>query len=174
MNGNDCKSNISNLMKNYIILEKQIKRLVSNMTKSYCCSCSNTCCRENICRESIDSAFLKLLVEKQKLQYDLKNGWMSPDGCRLAYGRPLICYEFFCEKIARDDDFENSGLDKLIKTFVSVGQRAHRGQHLIAIHRIENLSNSKIDNINGDIVKLLHKANIFLQPPRFPMLEVGR
>ncbi len=168
MNGSDYKKEISNLIKSYICLEKQINAYVSRITKHYCCNCYNTCCREDICRETIDSAFLQLLVKKQNRKYDVKNGWMSPNGCRLIYGRPLICYEFFCEKIISDDGFKNSYVDKLIKTFVSVGQKAHRGQHLIAIQKIDNLSKSKIDKINNNIIDIAQKANIFLQPTRFP------
>ena len=155
MNENDYSRELSILIKNYIILEKQINIYISSITNHYCSICCNTCCRGDICRESIDSVFLELLIQKQNLKYDTKNGWLSSKGCRLNYGRPLVCYEFFCEKIIRNNNFKKSGIDKLVKMFGSVGQRAYGSQHLICIPSIENLSKRKIDKINGNIVKMM-------------------
>lgn len=155
MNGSDYKRELSILIKNYIILEQLINTYIRRITKHYCFNCSKTCCREDICRETIDSVFLQLLIEKQNLQYDTENGWMSPKGCRLNYGRPLICYEFFCVKIIRSNIFKNSGVENLIKMFGSVGQRVYGSQHLICIPSIEKLSKKKIKKINGNIVKMV-------------------
>ena len=156
MNGNDYSRELSILIKNYIILEKQINTYISRITNQYCCNCCNTCCREDICRETVDSVFLELLIQKQNLKYDTKKGWLSPKGCRLIYGRPLICYEFFCEKIIRNNKFQKTGVEKLVKMFDSVGQRAYGSQHLICIPSIEKLSKRKIDKINGNIVKMIN------------------
>ena len=167
MNGSDYNIQLSILIDHYIILEKHIKSCINKITKSYCDGCLSICCKEEICRESIDSVFLHLLIEKQKLKYDVINGWMSSKGCRIDYGRPLICYEFFCNKIKNNKIFHLSGVENLAKEFIAVGDRCYKKQHLICIIDFEKLSKVKINKINENIIRLLKtKANKASTPDR--------
>ncbi len=88
-----------------------------------------------------------MLVERQSIQYDFQNGWISPSGCRLVYGRPLVCYEFFCEDIKKSHLFQAINLKKMVNDFASVGNRARGNTHLICIDNLEIISSPKIDKM---------------------------
>ena len=160
MSGKDYNIQLSILTDNYIILEKHIKSRISKITKSYCNSCLSICCKEEICRETIDSNFLHLLIKKQKLKYNKISGWTSSKGCKIDYGRPLICYEYFCEKIKNSKIFHSSGIEKLVKEFKAVGNSCYKKQHLICITNFEELSNVKIKKINENIMRLLKNLSL--------------
>ena len=92
---NDFGGRLSKLFDDYISLEKEIQKLIFPISHYFCRGCLGNCCRAEICKESIESTFLSILTEKQRIRFDNQNGWLGPLGCRLDYGRPLVCYEFF-------------------------------------------------------------------------------
>ena len=134
---NDTDARLNNLIDLYIELEKKIKNLVHPFNRQFCAPCAEKCCKEEYCRESIDSPFLLKLIAKQGISYDKQKGWLSPSGCRLAYGRPLVCYDFFCDAISNSNDFKTSKIQAVIKEFVATGNRARGNTHLICIENIE-------------------------------------
>ena len=154
MNGVNCK--LANLFAGYIYLEKEIQKLIYQVSIRFCTNCSSKCCREEICKESVESAFLSKLVEKQKIRYDTKNGWLSSSGCKLDYGRPLVCYEYFCEDILKSSLFKAANIQKIINEFASVGNKAYGNTHLLCIDNLNIISSAKID-------KMIHKINLVLK-----------
>ena len=159
MNGNDYRLLLA-LFQTYSSLEKEIQKRTNQISNHFCDRCLSRCCKEEICRESVESVFLSVLVGKQDIEYDCQNGWMSPSGCRLNYGRPLVCYEFFCEEIVKSGDFQLSNIKQIIKEFISVGKRAYGNTHLICIDNLETMSKIKIARINYKMKELMNKLTV--------------
>lgn len=98
-----------------------------------------------------------MLAEKQSIDYDRQKGWIGPKGCRREYGRPLVCYEYFCDRILNSDNFRKSNILPIIKEFVSMGNKAYGNTHLICIYDLNIISKNKIVKINGKIEDLMNK-----------------
>ena len=147
-------SGIDCLVKNYVVLEKEIQHRIRLISESYCKTCSTKCCKEVMCREAIESRFLRLIGKQNPLEYDRRSGFLSPCGCRLKIGRPLVCYEFFCTQILNDPVFKASNIQRLIKEFVSIGNKAHGNTHLVCIEDLNKLSNTKKAKIELKIERL--------------------
>jgi hypothetical protein len=162
MNGKDINP-IFSLFDTYISLEKEILKRVSEISKPFCFKCQTKCCEEKICRESVESKFLSSLIKFQNIQYDQKNGWISSQGCRLDYGRPLVCYEFFCDKILIEYNFHTLNIQQAIKEFINIGNRAYGNTHLICVDNLKKISTRKILEITNRtwnlVVKLANHAN---------------
>ncbi len=147
--------NLNTFIDKYVAIEKAIQQLVCPLSQRYCAVCTGKCCREEFCKESVESTFLSVLVAKQKIRYDDSNGWLSSNGCRLAYGRPLVCYDFFCDDILHVNSTKTGRILALIKDFVSLGNRAHGAAHLLCIDDLDILKPKKIE-------KLCCKASLIL------------
>ena len=141
------EGNLTAFFDRYVSLERDIQKLMAPLSRRYCVTCAGKCCREEICKESIESTFLSALVEKQRIRYDNKNGWLGAQGCRLAFGRPVVCYDFFCEEVRNRNCFMTGRLRAIIHDFVSLGNRAHGNIHLLCIADLELLSPQKIDQL---------------------------
>ena len=166
MNGKDFNPLLS-LFHSYISLEKEIVKKVSDISNTFCFKCPTKCCEEKICRESVESQFLSSLIKLQNIQYNKKNGWMSPYGCRLDYGRPLVCHEFFCEQILVSKNIQASNIQQAVKEFISIGNRAYGNTHLICVDNLSLISPKKIFKISNQIWKLMEKlANQTVAPDR--------
>ena len=159
MNGFDGK--LKKLFDDYIFLEKEIQKLIFPISRSFCSKCLGNCCREEICKESIDSTFLSILTGKQKIRFNSQNGWLGPLGCKLDYGRPLVCYEFFCEDILKTCLFRSSNINSIINDFISIGNRAYGNTHLLCIDNLDILSSNKINQIMYKISLILNKMASF-------------
>jgi hypothetical protein len=146
---------LANLIERYVCLETQIQKLTARFSRQYCRECSGACCRDEICKESIQSPFLSTLVGMQKIRYHPTNGWQSAAGCRLDFGRPLVCHEYFCEEIVDSENFQNARIQDIIHRFVSIGSKARGNTHLLCIADLDILSPRKIDNFCDKIGLLL-------------------
>jgi hypothetical protein len=148
---NSASRKFKQLIDEYISLEKEIQKLITPLSHQFCYKCSGKCCREEICRESIQSAFLSILIEKQNARYDHQHGWLSPSGCRLGYGRPLVCYDFFCKNILNSRLFKVIGIQIIIHDFLSIGNKAYGNTHLVCIDNLDRLSSKKIEKMSDRI-----------------------
>jgi hypothetical protein len=97
------------------------------------------------------------LVERQGVEYDRHSGWLNSNGCKLAYGKPYVCYLFFCEEIEKDELYKNSNIKFLIKDFLSIGNRAYGNEHLICVDDIQRITDTKIEIMNLRMMKILGK-----------------
>ncbi len=156
MNGTEDKL-FAILFRSYTSLEKKIQQRISEISQPICTKCTSRCCKEEICRESIESNFLSILIKDQQIRYDPQNGWISPLGCGLSYGRPLVCYEFFCEQIEGSNKFQTSNMQQAVKEFVAIGSKAHGNAHLICVDNLGLISAGKIARINDRIGRLMAK-----------------
>ena len=142
----------------YIRLEREMQRLIYPLSQLYCSKCFGKCCSEQICKESRESIFLSMLVARQRIQYDNRNGWIGTSGCRLDYGRPLVCYEFFCEDMTTNSLFSMAHIQKIMNDFISIGENAHGKSHLICLYDLDVLSPKKIKNMSNKVGLLLNKV----------------
>ena len=86
----------------YVGLECGVQRVVADLSAAACAACGGQCCREEICRESVESPFLRAVIAADDTApgpYDERAGWMRADGCALAAGRPPVCYEYACSDV---------------------------------------------------------------------------
>jgi len=148
---NDIRSKMESLIDNYVSLEKEIQQLIHRAFHRHCEKCASRCCREEMCRESMGSAFLAMIVKKQGVRYDNQTGWTGPSGCRLAYGRPLVCYEFFCDHILQRQSCRDKKIAEMIHDFAAIGDRAHGRKHLMCIEDLGIISPAKIEKMVSKI-----------------------
>ncbi len=103
-------NSIDAILDPYAELEQSVCRLIKELFSDTCALCTACCCRADICEEATQSAFLSQLLLRQGLSeenMDDRYGWLDLHGCSLEYGRPTICYAYFCDQLlARlpDDD----------------------------------------------------------------------
>jgi hypothetical protein len=135
----------------YIALEKELQKLIHQVIDPFCSKCRGACCKAEICKETIESSFLENLIKKQQIQYDNRSGWLGASGCRLEFGRPLVCYEFFCEDVLKNAVFKASHVQAIINDFVSIGKNAHGSMHLVCVENLDCLSSTKIKKIYDNI-----------------------
>jgi hypothetical protein len=136
---------LEDLFKKYAKLELHIQKIINRSTGRFCSDCTARCCKEHFCKESIESPFLAALIKKQKMIYHTEKGWMGPKGCRLAYGRPLVCYDFFCDAVSDSPSFQATDIKTIVREFISIGNKVSGNTHLICIDNVETMSSIKID-----------------------------
>lgn len=151
---------IDQLIETYAELERRVRALMTQLFSGTCGMCTACCCRADICEEATESAFLSKLLEKQglkKADMDDSYGWLDLHGCSLQYGRPPVCYEFYCDELlARLPDAETRYSAKVLGKLIShVGRDALGGWHLVEIMEDEDLE--KIDH--GSIHKKLEESS---------------
>lgn len=148
----------------YIELETTIRELMGRLFSDTCGMCTACCCRADICEEAVQSAFLSLLLERQGLSaetMDDRFGWLDLHGCSLEYGRPPVCYAFFCDELlARLPDDEARWVVRILGRLIEyVGENAYNGGHLVEIMTREDLKH--IDP--AAIARRLEKATAALE-----------
>ena len=141
-------SQINDILEEYINLETEVGQLMSHLFHDICGLCTACCCRADICEEALHSAFLSQLLEKQGLsecQMDDRFGWLDTAGCLLKYGRPPICYAYYCdqllERLANDE--VRHAVTLLGNLMDHVGEDALGDWHLVEIQETEELE--KVD-----------------------------
>lgn len=131
-------ASIDQILTPYSELETDIQRLMKALFSETCGICTACCCRADICEEAVESAFLNKLLQRQQLtpkDMDERFGWLDLHGCSLDYGRPPICYAFFCDELlARLPDEETRYAVKILGNLIHhVGHRALGSRHLVEI-----------------------------------------
>ncbi|MEN8253848.1 MAG: hypothetical protein ABFR33_00105 [Verrucomicrobiota bacterium] len=129
---------INDILKPYAELETSIQQLMTELFSETCGMCTACCCRADICEEAGESAFLSLLLEQQELSTDDMDdrfGWLELHGCSLEYGRPPVCYIYFCDELlARLPDDESRHVAKTLGRLMNhIGQNAIGEWHLVEI-----------------------------------------
>lgn len=134
----------------YIALELAVQGPMLELCAASCSVCKTPCCREVFCRESRESAFLRLVVARAEASgYRADVGWLGAEGCRLAFGRPPVCYEFLCQRIldGLEDDVARRAALRLGKIIPDVGRQALGRAHLV------ELEEDKLSLIDEDIMR---------------------
>ncbi len=143
---------IDDILEPYAELEANLRQLMVELFSETCGSCTACCCRADICEEAPESAFLSKLLERQGLSVadmDDRYGWLDLDGCSLEYGRPPICYAYFCDELlARlPDDEDRLTAQVLGKLMEHVGKNALGNLHLVEIRNPSDLEKVNLDGL---------------------------
>ena len=136
----------------YAELESAIRELIAQLFSGTCGLCTACCCRVDICEEATQGAFLSLLLKKQGLSaadLDDRLGWLDLHGCTLEYGRPPVCYTFFCDELlARLPDDETRFATRVLGRLMEyVGENAVEGRHLAEIRKADELQRIDITTV---------------------------
>lgn len=157
MAGRVFSESLHQIRASHIEVESILQSLAALHDENPCASCTHVCCKEILCRESIDSDFLRFILGPKVGDYSVNDGWYVPgSGCRLAYGRPLICYEYFCERFDTQDVKATRQLSRALKT---VYANVFAGQHILVVEDINRISANKLRIVLGRLVALRDLAN---------------
>lgn len=145
----------------HIEVESILQSLAALQDDNPCAGCASVCCKEVMCRESLDSDFLRFLLGPLVEGYSVDAGWYVPgSGCRLSYGRPLVCYEFFCARFEAQDWAQPRQLSRALKTLYA---NVFAGQHMLAVEDIGRITASKLNIIHARLENLREMANAALR-----------
>lgn len=140
------------ILKPYAELEHSIQQLMTQLFNETCGMCTACCCRPDICEEAAESAFLSLLLERQELTADQMHdryGWLDLHGCSLEYGRPPVCYSYFCDELldGLPDDETRLVARTLGRLINHIGRNALGDWHLVEIMDAADLEKIDSDQI---------------------------
>jgi hypothetical protein len=143
---------VEDLLEPYAVLESAVCRLMQQLFAETCGLCTACCCRADVCEEVTCSAFLTLLLKQQGVSptdMDDRFGWLDLHGCSLAYGRPPICYSYFCDELleAWPDEESRLVLMTLGRLMHHVGIDALGKRHLVEIADAGDLARIDADRL---------------------------
>jgi hypothetical protein len=143
---------IEAILEPYAELEQDVRQLMVELFSETCGMCTARCCRADICEEVAQSAFLSMLLEKQDLasgDMDDRYGWLDTYGCSLEYGRPPVCYTYFCDELlARlPDDEARLTAQVLGRLMNHIGKDALGDWHLVEIINPDDLDKVQTDEV---------------------------
>ena len=136
------------LLREYAQFEEALRTTMTGMCAVHCCACTRVCCREELCRETIESPFLHLLRRKSPppVAYSSQNGWLTQTGCALGIGRAPVCYHFLCSDIlvSQPTPIDAYLLEVLAALINHIGKNALGGRHLVEIMNPDDLLRVKL------------------------------
>ncbi len=152
-------NSINDLFLPYSELETAICDLMAQLFSDTCGMCTACCCRADICEEALRSAFLSKLLSQQGLSLenmDDRIGWLDLAGCTLKYGKPPICYSYFCDQLmARLPDEETRFSTRVLGNLIHhIGKQAFGEWNLVEIQQPSDLEKVNLDQI----AQRLHEA----------------
>ena len=144
----------------HIEVESILQSLAALQDENPCARCTRVCCKEVFCRESVESDFLRFVLGPRVEGYSDHAGWYVPgSGCRLSYGRPLLCYEYFCEKFETQGASAIRQLSRALKTLYA---NALAGQHILVVEDISRISATRLRILHHRLEGLRDRANAAL------------
>jgi hypothetical protein len=144
----------------HIEVEAILQSLAAVQDDNPCARCTSVCCKEVFCRESLSSDFLRFVLGPRVDAYSVSSGWFEPgSGCRLSYGRPLVCYAFFCEKFEPQNWADSRRLSRELKRLYA---NAFAGEHLLVVDDISRIGESRLNIIHGRLEEVREMANAAL------------
>jgi len=145
----------------HIAIEGILQQITSIQTGKSCSKCDNVCCNVDICRESIESDFLRFILGPEITKYRDDTGWHMPEiGCRLEFGRPLICYEYLCSKV------KNKRIDEPVqisRKIISIYSNVFAKKHILEIDDVNKIKPYKLKQIIDELKTLKEEANDLLK-----------
>ena len=135
---NQIMNELDQILKDYAAFEAEVNTFSSELWFQWCSECTDVCCEKVYCRETLESPFLVLLLQKNCTDpgFHLNhNGWLNEAGCKLTVGRPPVCYEFLCGHILDNQKtwIQRYAMIVLAKLICHIGKRALGSKHLIEI-----------------------------------------
>jgi hypothetical protein len=135
----------------YTFLEKRVQTLMGHCCGPICAVCTSTCCRPDICEETQDSLFLRLLRHHicPQTVFDDRYGWLDINGCVLPCARPPVCYEFFCDELLQDARLPIAPELLLAAGHIPsfTGRQALGQRHLVDLQTVEEMQRVQIPRL---------------------------
>jgi hypothetical protein len=151
-------SELDKIIEMYIDFEKTVRAAMTALCTGHCSVCATVCCREELCRETIEAPFLCLLRKEAPAlaAYSSIRGWLTDIGCALSIGRAPVCYHFLCTDIlaAQNTQLDRYMLEVLAALINHIGKNALADRHLMEILDLEDLHRVKLPRFS----KKLHEA----------------
>lgn len=145
----------------HIAIEKILQQITLKHTGESCSICGGVCCKEEICRESIKSAFLRFILGDEVVKYREDTGWYMPEtGCQLKFGRPLICYEYLCTEL------RNKRVDEPVqisRKFISIYSNVSEKKHILEMDDVRKIKFHKLKQIVDKLKTLKEEVNDVLR-----------
>jgi len=136
----------------YMDFERLIASSIQEICGPYCTACQGLCCEEEICRESVDSVWLRMVRTYNGngvREYSHSAGWLTKQGCILDTGRPPICYEFVCTRILKE--FEGSPLKTIVQDLGTLihlaGKNIGGRKHLVTLDTEQELQRINLEKL---------------------------
>ncbi|MBW2408263.1 MAG: hypothetical protein JRF72_00595 [Deltaproteobacteria bacterium] len=165
------------LLREYAQFEDRLRKVMSGICAPHCRACSRVCCREELCRETIESPFLSLLRQKfpPPSAYCSQNGWLTRSGCALSIGRAPVCYHFLCTDIldARRTPIDCYMLEVLADLVNHLGKNALAGRHLVAIMNPDDLYRLKFKRFKKRLTLVRNVYHIIVDYFDHAQLDAG-
>ncbi len=165
------------LLREYGQFEDRLRTAMTGMCAVHCCVCTRVCCREELCRETFESPFLRLLCQKYppSAEYDSRNGWLTKTGCALSIGRAPVCYHFLCSEImiSRPTPLDGYMLEVLAALVNHVGKKALGRRHLVEILNSNDLTRVKLSRFKRKLVQAQTALDIIVDYFDHGTLDVG-
>jgi hypothetical protein len=123
---------IHSVLDQYRHLEARAASLIQGVCGQLCRNCAATCCRVGICREALQSPFLRA-VQGTSADFDVRLGFRDCNGCTLQAGRPPVCHAYLCHRIlaGQPDDARRYAIECLGDLVGFMGAGVWRGRHLV-------------------------------------------
>jgi hypothetical protein len=147
------KHNMDAFFREYAMFECDVRCFSDDLFKRNCSSCITTCCKAEICYESIESPFLSRLrkIFPPSVSFSETDGWLTESGCVLKAGRPPVCHEFLCNTIIDEQptSLHQSVIKVLSQLMTYIGKNALGRRHLVEImteDRFYDINLSRMQN----------------------------
>ncbi len=152
------------LLREYAQFEENLRKVMTAMCAAHCCACARVCCREELCRETLESPILNLLSRNfpPSADYSSQNGWLTQNGCALSIGRAPVCYHFLCREIlvSRPTPLDRYMLEVLAALVNHIGKNALGGRHLVEIMNPDDLGRVKLSRFKKKLAQAQTAFNI--------------
>lgn len=166
------------LLREYALFEEKVGMAMTGRCVANCCVCTRVCCREEFCRETVESPFLCLLREKfsPSKGYSSEIGWLTKTGCALSIGRAPVCYHFFCNdiRISQPSPIDCYILEVLAALINHIGKNALGRRHLVEIIDGDDLYRVKLSRFEKKLTQARAAFNVIMDYFKHGLLDDGR
>ena len=166
------------LVREYALYEDKVRTAMIGMCVANCRACTRVCCREELCRETIESPFLCLVRQQAPpmMNYSSVDGWLTKTGCALSIGRAPVCYHFLCSDIlsSQPSIVDRYVLKALAALVTHIGKNALGHRHLVEIMDRDDLNRVKLSRFRKKMREARAALNVIMDYYKFALVEDDR
>ena len=122
---------LAELTEFHLKAEGAVRTRIEPFSQRYCAECAAVCCRSDFCRDASESFFLSEVVRSGG--GTVREDYLSTRGCLLAFGKPLLCHEYFCDAILTQERKRLAEVIEMVRDLKKVYAQFHVGRSLTAV-----------------------------------------
>jgi hypothetical protein len=177
---------LSKIIEKYAAFETEVRIYNDRICQNHCSTCKGVCCKPEYCAETLTSPFLRKLRQRfaSDTVYSDARGWLTPAGCALPVGRPLVCYQFFCATIrdAQSTAQSRYALAILSNLVGHAGKKAWGHKHIVELEDASQLKRvnlfrfeKQLDEATGafDLVRAYFDGEIAELRPSAVLMKIS-